>query len=206
MHTLKNPNRNYVGFSSLFLFCCTHSPPPPPPATLVCCFPRLHCREIQIQWMFHILTLMDQLTKMAYFISRTGLPLAKDTAQLYSDHVVCLHGLLDHITSNPHLFPNSGTRPCICWESMPSSCPHTTHKQMLKRREKTRSWSNTSGATSIFTQHNRGPLLTLAEFAYNNSLHASTEQMPFISNYEFHPRLHPALPITFNNSAAMDCV
>ena len=29
----------------------------------------------------------------------------------------------------------------------------------------------------------------MAEFAYNNSIHASTQQTPFYANYGFHPKL-----------------
>jgi transposase InsO family protein len=34
-------------------------------------------------------------------------------------------------------------------------------------------------------------LLPLAEFAYNNTLHSSTKQTPFFSNYGHHPRAEP---------------
>ena len=32
---------------------------------------------------------------------------------------------------------------------------------------------------------------TLAEFAYNNTLHLSIKQTPFFSNYDHHPQLDP---------------
>lgn len=46
-----------------------------------------------------ILTVVDQLIKMANFIPRSHLPTAKDTAHLLITHVVHLHGLQDHIAS-----------------------------------------------------------------------------------------------------------
>ena len=38
--------------------------------------------------------------------------------------------------------------------------------------------------------------LPLAEFAYNNTLHASTQQTPFFSNYRYHPKLDLLSPST----------
>ena len=44
--------------------------------------------------------------------------------------------------------------------------------------------------------------LPLAEFAYNNTLHASTQKTPFFSNYGYHPKLDLLSSSTNNNSAA----
>lgn len=43
--------------------------------------------------------------------------------------------------------------------------------------------------------------LPLVEFAYNNTLHASTQQTPFLSNYGFHPELDLLSPSINNNLA-----
>jgi hypothetical protein len=42
--------------------------------------------------------------------------------------------------------------------------------------------------TVNYQQDDWTDLLFLAEFAYNNSLHSSTKQTPFFSNYGFYPR------------------
>jgi hypothetical protein len=34
--------------------------------------------------------------------------------------------------------------------------------------------------------------LPLAEFAYNNTIHASMQQIPFYGNYGHHPKLDPS--------------
>jgi hypothetical protein len=44
--------------------------------------------------------------------------------------------------------------------------------------------------------------LSLAEFAYNNTLHASTQQTPFFSNYGYHPKLDLLSPSMHSNPAA----
>ena len=44
----------------------------------------------------------------------------------------------------------------------------------------------------------------MAEFAYNNSIHASTKVSPFFANYGFHPRFNISIPaISVNPSAEM---
>lgn len=44
----------------------------------------------------------------------------------------------------------------------------------------------------------------MAEFAYNNIVHASTQQTPFYSNYGHHPRLDMLEPPRSMNPAAED--
>ena len=41
--------------------------------------------------------------------------------------------------------------------------------------------------------------LAMAEFSYNNSIHASTKVSPFIANYGFHPRFSISIPATSVN-------
>jgi hypothetical protein len=42
----------------------------------------------------------------------------------------------------------------------------------------------------------------LAEFAYNNPLHASTKVSPFFANYGFHPRFILSIPASSVNLSA----
>ena len=44
--------------------------------------------------------------------------------------------------------------------------------------------------------------LALAEFAYNNSIHASTKVSPFFANYGFHPRFNISIPANSVNPSA----
>jgi len=45
-------------------------------------------------------------------------------------------------------------------------------------------------------------LLSQAEFAYNNTTHASTGISPFFANYGFHPRFSHEIPGDFVNPSA----
>jgi hypothetical protein len=45
-------------------------------------------------------------------------------------------------------------------------------------------------------------LLSQAEFAYNNTTHASTGISPFFGNYGFHPRFSLEIPRDFVNPSA----
>jgi hypothetical protein len=46
--------------------------------------------------------------------------------------------------------------------------------------------------------------LPLAEFAYNNTIHALTQQTPFYANYGHHPKLDLLDPSKAGNPAAVD--
>jgi hypothetical protein len=45
--------------------------------------------------------------------------------------------------------------------------------------------------TVNYQQDDWTDLLPLAEFPYKNTLHSSTNQTPFFSNYDHHPRADP---------------
>jgi hypothetical protein len=47
-------------------------------------------------------------------------------------------------------------------------------------------------------------ILPLAEFAYNNMIHASTQQTPFYANYGHHSKLDLLNPSKTDNPAAKD--
>ena len=48
--------------------------------------------------------------------------------------------------------------------------------------------------TIIYQQENWVDLLAMAEFSYNNSIHASTKVSPFFANYGFHLRFNISIP------------
>ena len=58
--------------------------------------------------------------------------------------------------------------------------------------------------TINYQQDNWTDLLHLAEFAYNNTLHSSTRQTPFFSNYSHHPRVDPFQVKVMGSPAAED--
>ena len=56
--------------------------------------------------------------------------------------------------------------------------------------------------TICYQQDNWVNLLAMAEFAYNNSIHASIKASPFFANYGFHPRFSISIPETSINPSA----
>jgi hypothetical protein len=46
--------------------------------------------------------------------------------------------------------------------------------------------------------------LSFVEFAYNNTIHASTQQTPFYANYGHHPKLDLLNPSKIDNLAAAE--
>ena len=57
-------------------------------------------------------------------------------------------------------------------------------------------------STINYQQDDWTEYLPFAEFAYNNTLHASTQQTPFFANYGYHPKLDMLNPVANNNPAA----
>ena len=55
-----------------------------------------------------------------------------------------------------------------------------------------------------YHQDNWVDLLSLVEFAYNNTIQDSTKQMPFFTNYGYHPRFDQFQLSTSKNPAAED--
>ncbi|GGV51932.1 hypothetical protein GCM10010495_81700 [Kitasatospora herbaricolor] len=58
--------------------------------------------------------------------------------------------------------------------------------------------------TINYQQDDWTTLLPLAEFAYNNTVHSSTQQTPFFANYGYHPRLDTFNFSKIDNPAAED--
>jgi hypothetical protein len=55
-----------------------------------------------------------------------------------------------------------------------------------------------------YQQDDWADLLPLAEFAYNNTVHAATKQIPFFANYGYHPRFNIQPPVSADVPAAED--
>ena len=151
-----------------------------------------------------IFVVVDRLTKMAHFDPCNKTSSSEDTARLFLDNVYRYHGLPDDIVSD------RGTQfVSKFWRSL---------FEILKVDIKLSSafYPQTDGQTErvnqVFDQYLRCSInyqqddwtayLPLAKFAYNNTLHASTQQTPFFSNYGYHPKLDLLSPSTNNNPVA----
>jgi hypothetical protein len=128
-----------------------------------------------------IAVIVDRLTKMAMY-----LPCRKDIdspelARMFFEHVICKHGIPDNIiTDRGPQFTS------LFWDRV---CSHLS----IDHRLSTAFYPQTDGQTDRqnqtmeqylcafcnYEQDNWVELLPLAEFAYNNSMHASTRMTPF---------------------------
>ncbi|CAG8579633.1 20059_t:CDS:2 [Dentiscutata erythropus] len=133
-----------------------------------------------------ILVVVDQLTKMAHFVTCIKDINAEQTAQLVLRKVIQLHRIPKDITSDrepqfaskfwSHLFHLLGTK---------INLSSAYHPQLDRQSERV----------------NQADLLPLAKFVYNNLVHASTKFTPFFANYGFHS--HFDLQTPFHSSVPL---
>ena len=144
-----------------------------------------------------ILVVIDRLTKMAHFMPTHDTVDAPGLAKLLQDNIWRLHGIPSSIISDRGSLFTS-----IFWKSLSKllkteiNLSTAFHPQTDGQTERTdaaleqylRIYSN-------YQQDNWVDLLTTAEFAFNNTVSATTGMTPFFANYQQHPRwefdLHP---------------
>lgn len=130
------------------------------------------------------------LTKQAHFISAHKSIDAPGTAKLFIANIFRLHGFPNSITSDRgpqfvSLFWNEFLQQMNCKRNLSSAF----HPQSNASAEVTnqvieqylRIFCN-------YEQSNWSDLLSLAEFAHNNSLNSSTQMTPFFANQGYHPQ------------------
>jgi len=134
---------------------------------------------------------VDRLTKMSHFIATNSSVSAEDTARLYLQNVVKLHGLPDDIVSDRGTqFTSKFTRCLLKLCEIHSNLSTAYHPQSDGQTERVNQvLEQYLRIFCDYQQDNWADLLPLAEFAYNNSKHASTQVSPFYANYGYHPRL-----------------
>ena len=153
-----------------------------------------------------VLVVVDRLSKMAHFIPCSKDVSADQTASLFLKHVVRLHGLPDDIVSDrgpqfvskfwSRLFELLGTKINLSSAFHPQSDGQTERvNQVLEQY--LRCFVN-------YQQDDWVDLLPLAEFTYNNTVHAATKHTPFFANYGYHPRFNIEPPASAEVPAAED--
>jgi RNase H-like domain found in reverse transcriptase/Reverse transcriptase (RNA-dependent DNA polymerase)/Integrase zinc binding domain/Chromo (CHRromatin Organisation MOdifier) domain len=136
-----------------------------------------------------IYVVVDRLSKMAHFIPTTIKTSAQETARLFFDNVFRLHGLPEDIVSDrgtqfTSKFFTSLMDLCSIQQNL-STAFHPQSDGQTERVNQT--LEQYLRAYCDYQQDNWTDLLNLAEFAYNNSSHASTHVSPFYANYGYHP-------------------
>jgi len=136
-----------------------------------------------------ILIIVDGQTKMAIY-----LPCRKDIdspelARLFCLNVICMRGVPDNIVTDrgTQFTTRFCTRVCshLSTDHPLSTAFHPqtdgeTQRQNQTMQQYLRAFCN-------YEQVNWVELLQLAEFTYNNEIHASTRMTPFSGNYHYHP-------------------
>jgi len=138
-----------------------------------------------------ILVVVDQLTKMVYFIPTTEKTSAEGLARLFRDNVWKLHGLLESIISD--------RGPQFVTELM----RELNRMLGIESKLSTAFYSQTDGQIErvnqeleqylrMFIDHRQEQWpewLGTAEFAYNNKVYSSTQTTLFKANYRQNPRM-----------------
>jgi len=153
-----------------------------------------------------IFVVVDRLTKMAHFIPCKKSITGEETARLFLDNIYRYHGLPDDIVSDrgPQ-FVSKFWRSLFEILKVQIKLSSAFHPQTDGQTERVNQVLEQYLRCNINYQQDDWTLhLPLAEFAYNNTVHASTQQTPFYANYGYHPKFDMLKPIENENPAAVD--
>jgi hypothetical protein len=153
-----------------------------------------------------VFIMVDRFTKMAHFTPCAKTISGEETADLFFKNVVRLHGLPNDITYDrrPQFVSKFWWRllqTFSCRVNLSSAYHPQTDGQTERVNQILEQYLRCSLS---YQQDDWVDLLPLAEFAYNNSLHASTGVTPFFANYGLHPRFNISLPTNSVNHSAKD--
>lgn len=155
-----------------------------------------------------VLVVVDRLTKMAHFIPCNSNLDSQIFARIYRDSVFRLHGLPESVISDRgSIFTSKYTTDLCRLLNIKSRLSTAFHPQTDGQTER---------INAILEQYLRGYIsyqqdnwvdfLSLAEFAYNNSISTTTKITPFFANYGYNPRFDvmnkssPSLPVSLEIS------
>src|SRR5437588_6499357 len=141
-----------------------------------------------------ILVIVDRLTKMAAYIPCKKYLDSPELARLFFERVICQYGVPEHIITD-----RGSTFTSRFWTRV---CAHMTidhrlstsfHPQMDGQTERqNQTMEQYLRAFANYEQTNWVELLPLAQFTYNNTIHATTRVSPFFAMHGTHPRMHIA--------------
>ena len=136
-----------------------------------------------------ILVILDHLTKMAHYIPTHESITSEGTARLYFDNIFWLHGLPDSLVSNRGMQFTSGFSRALCkLVGITQNVFTSFHLQTNGQTERVNTILDQYLRGYInYQQDNWTEILPMAEFAYNNTLLATTGITPFFALYGQHP-------------------
>jgi hypothetical protein len=151
---------------------------------------------------------VDRFTKMAHFTATTTEITAEGTASLYIRNVLRLHGLPNDIISDRgSQFTSKFTKALLKLCDIHGNLSTAFHPQSDGQTERVN--QVLEQYLRIFCHYQQDDwydLLPLAEFAYNNAKHASTQLSPFYANYAYHPRMSIAYQDQGTSNPAADAL
>ena len=145
-----------------------------------------------------IMVFVDRFTKQAHFVPYLAKGFdAPELAIMFRQNIMRLHGIPRDIISDRGSIFNSqfwrafvnglGIKPNFSTAFHPQSDGQTERvNQVLEQYLRT--YCN-------YNQTDWSTLLDLAEFSYNNAVHASTKYSPFEANYGYHPQDPSTIPL-----------
>jgi len=138
-----------------------------------------------------ILVVVDQLTKIVYFIPTTEKTSAEGLARLFRDNVWKLHGLPESIIlDRGPQFAAGLMRVLNQMLGIESKMSTAFYPQTDGQMERVNQELEQYLRMFIDHQQEQWPdWLGMAEFAYNNKMHSSTKISPFKANYRQDPRM-----------------
>lgn len=153
-----------------------------------------------------ILVIVDRLTKMSIFIPTTGKLDAKGLARLYILHVFSKHGIpTDIVSDRGTLFTSNFITSLTQLLDMKLNFSTAYHPETDGQTEHTN--QTLEGYIRLYCnyqQDNWPDLLPIAEFAYNNAPHSSTQVSPFFANYGYNPKATLTLDVSVRDPNAHD--
>ena len=137
-----------------------------------------------------ILVVVCRLTKMAHFIPCMSTDTANDFARLFEKNIHRLHGLpKDIVSDRGTLFTSAFWRDVCRQLDIKQNLSTAFHPQSDGQTERVNAIVEQYLRTySDYLQTNWALMLSLAEFAYNNTASSTTNMTPFYANYGYHPR------------------
>ena len=158
-----------------------------------------------------IQVVVDRLTKMGIYLHCRKDIDAPELARMFFEHVICKHGVPDNIITDrgTQFTSRFWTRVCshMSIDHLLSTAFHPQTDGQTERQNQT--MEKYLRAFCNYEQDNWVELLPLAEFAYNNSVHASTMMTLFWAVHHRHSKKQsraPKAPANLTSEVQADAV
>ncbi|XP_011270665.1 hypothetical protein CAOG_08987 [Capsaspora owczarzaki ATCC 30864] len=137
-----------------------------------------------------VMVCIDRLTRVAHFIPTTKSVTAEESAQLFLENVVKLHGVPVRVLSDhgPQFIAKFWKK---LWKAMDIDLSYSSayHPQGNGLVERVNQALESYLRAYVSEAEDWARLLWLCEFTYNNTVHAAIQCSPFMAMYGFQPEM-----------------